>query len=62
MPYDLTRLKQLLDQAKACPKVTIHSIGYTYMGKSIPVIKIKSIDNSNMEKKIIVIQARQHPG
>jgi len=53
----------LLESIKTNPKVNISTIGNTIMGKSIPLIKLSSLDKSNkMEKKAIIILARQHPG
>ena len=63
MPYEYNNLESLLASIKGNPKVTVNSAGVTIMGQSIPIIKIKSTDNSEgMVKKAIVIMARQHPG
>lgn len=63
MPYDLTDLKKLLESIKVYPRVSLITLGNTIMGRSIPVIKISSVDNSNpILKKALIIMARQHPG
>ena len=43
-------------------KVTVHSIGTTYMGRPMPMIRIKAVEKTSIEKKAIIIMARQHPG
>jgi hypothetical protein len=52
----------MLEGVKSNPKVTIQSIGNTYMGRPIPAIRIISLQQSNIDKKAIIIMARQHPG
>lgn len=63
MPYDLNDLQKLLESVKNNPKITTKIIGSTIMGKQIPVLKIKSVNPvDTIEKKAIIIMARQHPG
>jgi cytosolic carboxypeptidase protein 2/3 len=63
MPYDLTDLQRLLSQIKNHPKVKISSIGNTLMGRPIPLIRIAAVEEAaRVEKKALVILARQHPG
>ena len=63
MPYDLEDLNTLLESVKNNQKVSIHTIGNTYMGRPIPAVRIKSLQQSNnVEKKAIIIMGRQHPG
>lgn len=62
MPYDLDDLNQLIDKVRSNPKVSIHTIGSAYMGRPIPIIRVRSVQNSNIDKKVIVVMGRQHPG
>jgi hypothetical protein len=62
MPYDTDNLKDLLEEVKNNNKVTLQTFGVSGMGKPMPLIRIKSHDRGNFEKKVIVILARQHPG
>lgn len=63
MPYDFNDLQKLLGSIKGNPKVSMKQIGVTLMNKSITLVKIGSFDNiEGVERKAIIILARQHPG
>jgi len=52
----------MLEAAKGNSKVTIRTIGSTYMGRPIPVVCLNSPQQTSIDKKAIIIMARQHPG
>jgi hypothetical protein len=63
MPYDYSDLQKLLASIKGNAKVSIKQIGTTLMNKPINMIKIGSFENAeNIERKAIIVLARQHPG
>lgn len=63
MPYDFSDLQKMLAAIKANQKVAIKQIGVTILNKPINVIKIASYEaTESIEKKAIIILARQHPG
>jgi hypothetical protein len=63
MPYDLSDLDKMIASLKGHAKVTLKNIGFTGMGRNLPLIKIE-VDNklNKVVKKAIIILARQHPG
>lgn len=62
MPYTVDDLNQMLETVKTNPKVSVHTVGSTYMGQSMPMIKISSEQKGGVQRKAIIIMARQHPG
>lgn len=63
MPYDYNDLQKLLGSIKGNPKVVMKQIGVTLMNKPITLVKIGSFDNiEGIERKAIIVLARQHPG
>ena len=62
MPYDLDQLNSMIESLKDNPKVSVLTLGITYMGREIPLIRIRGLEKTQIEKKVVVVMGRQHPG
>lgn len=60
-PYTSVELKNRFKSFENNRKIQVRSLGQTCLKKGIPIVEI-SQENSNPNKKAMVIMARQHPG